>query len=38
MHRAHFRKLALDWKTKALADTEALVELITEELKKKQKN
>ena len=38
MHRAHFRKLALDWKTKALADTEVMVELITEELKKKQKN
>lgn len=38
IHRAHFRKLALDWKTKALVDTEVMVELITEELKKKQEN
>jgi hypothetical protein len=36
MHRAHFRKLALDWKTKALADTEEVVEMIVAELKQKE--
>jgi hypothetical protein len=36
MHRAHFRKLALDWKKKALADTEEVVEMIVAELKQKE--
>ena len=35
VHRAHFRQLALNWKTKALHDTEELVEMIAEELRKK---
>ncbi|MBT8298076.1 MAG: hypothetical protein KJO52_07060 [Maribacter sp.] len=38
MHRTHFRQLALNWKTKALHDTEALVEMIGVELKKTQKD
>lgn len=35
MHRTHFRQLALNWKTKALQDTEALIEMIAVELMKK---
>ena len=34
MHRSHFRKLALDLKSRALQDTKELVEMIETELKK----
>ena len=38
MHRSHFRQLALNWKTKALQDTEEVVEMIAVELKQNQKD
>jgi hypothetical protein len=37
-HRSHFRQKALNLKTKALQDTEALEEMIAAELKKNQKD